>query len=86
MGATREQKGFTRESFFEVAGSHLRLGERVTMCRRIECPRCKKPSFAGCGMHVEQVLGDVPKHERCSCHAKDEGASEPSLLRRMFRF
>jgi len=23
--------------------------------------------FAGCGMHVEEVLGDVPKDERCQC-------------------
>ncbi len=38
------------------------------MCRRITCPRCGKPSFAGCGLHVEQVLGDVPPEERCRCH------------------
>ncbi|MGA0357866.1 MAG: hypothetical protein ACO3NQ_09765 [Ilumatobacteraceae bacterium] len=23
--------------------------------------------LAGCGMHVEQVLGHVPEAERCSC-------------------
>ncbi len=38
------------------------------MCRRITCPQCGKPSFAGCGLHVEQVLGDVPPEERCRCH------------------
>lgn len=37
------------------------------MCRRIECPKCHRPTFAGCGAHVEQVLGDVPKAERCHC-------------------
>lgn len=37
------------------------------MCRRVTCDRCGKPTFAGCGMHVEQVLGDVPKDERCKC-------------------
>lgn len=37
------------------------------MCRRVTCPRCGKPSFAGCGAHVEQVLGDVPKADRCRC-------------------
>lgn len=37
------------------------------MCRRIVCPQCKKPSYAGCGKHVEEVLGDVPPAERCRC-------------------
>jgi len=30
------------------------------MCRRVECRKCGRPTFAGCGAHVEQVLGDVP--------------------------
>ena len=38
-----------------------------SMCRRINCPRCGKPTFAGCGAHVEQVLGDVPPDRRCRC-------------------
>jgi hypothetical protein len=37
------------------------------MCRRVECRQCARPTYAGCGMHVEQVLGDVPKAERCRC-------------------
>lgn len=40
------------------------------MCRRVTCPACKKPTFAGCGMHIEQVLGDVAKEERCKCREK----------------
>ena len=42
------------------------------MCRRVTCERCGKPSFAGCGAHVEQVLGDVPPEERCRC-AEEQG-------------
>jgi hypothetical protein len=42
------------------------------MCRRVECARCGRPGFAGCGAHVEQVLGDVPRDERCRCH--EQGA------------
>jgi len=63
------------------------------MCRRIQCEKCGKPSFAGCGMHVEQVLADVPRAERCRC--AEERASEkppgqagqknPSWLRNLFR-
>ncbi len=39
------------------------------MCRRITCPDCGKPSFAGCGLHIESVLGDVPAGQRCLGHA-----------------
>lgn len=58
------------------------------MCRRVECAECQKPSYAGCGMHVEQVLGDVPREERCVCREKPKkekkGADAPSALRRFF--
>lgn len=37
------------------------------MCRRVTCKQCGKPSWAGCGAHVEMVLGDVPRAERCRC-------------------
>ncbi len=37
------------------------------MCMRTNCESCGKPSYAGCGRHVEQVLGNVPAHERCRC-------------------
>ena len=37
------------------------------MCRRVSCSTCGKPSWAGCGAHVEQVLGNVPRSERCQC-------------------
>lgn len=46
------------------------------MCRRVTCDRCGKPGFAGCGAHVEQVLGDVPKDKRCKC--ADERAAQPA--------
>jgi hypothetical protein len=45
------------------------------MCRRILCEKCQKPSFAGCGKHVEQVLRGVPELERCHCRAQERGAS-----------
>ena len=40
------------------------------MCQRVTCPTCGKPTFAGCGRHVEQVLGDVPPQDRCQCRDK----------------
>ncbi len=44
------------------------------MCKRVQCERCHKPSYAGCGMHVEQVLGDVPPAERCRCREQPQQA------------
>ncbi|KAI7888619.1 uncharacterized protein EV154DRAFT_604696 [Mucor mucedo] len=37
------------------------------MCERTTCDTCKKPTWAGCGQHIEQALEDVPKEERCVC-------------------
>ena len=37
------------------------------MCRPITCARCQRPTWRGCGRHVEQVLGHVPESERCTC-------------------
>jgi len=60
------------------------------MCRRVECSECRKPTYAGCGKHVEQVPASVPGEERCSYreHPKKkanmaEGA-RPSIFRRLF--
>ena len=50
------------------------------MCQRIDCPQCGKPTFSGCGRHVETVLRDVPLVERCHCseryRAPAAGAAE----------
>ncbi|MCA9591376.1 MAG: hypothetical protein KC657_39040 [Myxococcales bacterium] len=56
------------------------------MCRRAECRECNKPTFSGCGMHVEQVLGDVPREERCTCreNARREPSRDASILSRLF--
>ena len=43
------------------------------MCQRVTCSWCEKPTFAGCGRHVEHVLGDVPRSDRCHCHESPDG-------------
>jgi len=50
------------------------------MCRRVECRQCGGPTFAGCGQHVEQVLGDIAPAERCQCRelAKARGQGSNS--------
>jgi hypothetical protein len=59
------------------------------MCQRVKCSSCGKPTYAGCGAHVEQVLADVPKEDRCKCRDKTKtGASEGDrggLFQRLFR-
>ena len=45
------------------------------MCRRVQCEKCGKPTYAGCGAHIEQVLGDVPRADRCRC--REEAAVAP---------
>ncbi|HMJ53722.1 MAG TPA: hypothetical protein VK540_16670 [Polyangiaceae bacterium] len=59
------------------------------MCRRVQCESCGKPTYAGCGMHIEQVLAGVPAEERCHCRDRKEdpkpGAqAAPSIMRRIF--
>lgn len=58
------------------------------MCRRVTCPSCGKPTFSGCGMHVEQVLGDVRPEHRCHCDEKRAAKPLPgekeSVWKRLF--
>jgi len=38
-----------------------------TMCIKVLCDECEKPTYEGCGQHIEQVLGDIPEADRCHC-------------------
>lgn len=49
-----------------------RGGTKEGMCRRITCETCEKPTYVGCGDHIEQVLGDVPEADRCQGHDDDK--------------
>lgn len=55
------------------------------MCRRVSCPACGKPTYAGCGAHVDRVLAGVPPAERCQCRdqAPRQAASKESLVARL---
>lgn len=41
------------------------------MCSQTTCKNCGKPTWKGCGNHIEQALATVPKSERCTCSASD---------------
>ncbi|MEO8264927.1 MAG: hypothetical protein ABI706_05370 [Ilumatobacteraceae bacterium] len=52
------------------------------MCRRVTCKVCKRPTWAGCGAHVERVLGDVPTNDRCACRSEAHASRTPPQPRR----
>ncbi len=56
------------------------------MCSRTRCSRCDKPSWRGCGAHIEQVLGDVPEQERCQCRSANTSAAsaQPMSMDELF--
>lgn len=37
------------------------------MCQRVNCQTCGKPTWDGCGRHIEEALRGVPPEQRCDC-------------------
>ncbi|CAB4670996.1 unannotated protein [freshwater metagenome] len=37
------------------------------MCSEVTCENCKKPTWSGCGEHIEEALGSVALEDRCAC-------------------
>ncbi|MFZ9398132.1 MAG: hypothetical protein ACO28Q_06095 [Ilumatobacteraceae bacterium] len=54
------------------------------MCRQVTCRQCAKPSWAGCGAHVEEVLGHVPKDQRCRCDEAPSASTAPAAKKGFF--
>ena len=50
------------------------------MCRQVTCRKCGRPTWKGCGAHVEQVLHSVPVAERCRCSS--EKTPRPATTKR----
>ncbi len=46
------------------------------MCMRVDCRQCGKPTWSGCGKHIEQALAGVPAKDRCRC--REEKAAQKS--------
>jgi hypothetical protein len=46
------------------------------MCRQVKCSSCGKATYAGCGMHVEQVLAGVPASQRCRCQEQKQAKDQ----------
>jgi hypothetical protein len=58
----------------------MHLEGTTLMCQRIDCPKCGKPSYAGCGRHIEAVLADVPLAERCRCREEKRARASTSAV------
>jgi hypothetical protein len=58
----------------------LRKGRE--MCSRTTCRKCGKPTWSGCGQHIEIALKGVSKSARCQGHANDP--KEPGFFSKMF--
>lgn len=55
------------------------------MCTRVQCDRCGKPTWAGCGRHVETALAGVPPDARCRCREEStEAQSSDARPRKRF--
>lgn len=46
------------------------------MCMRTTCLTCGKPTWTGCGKHIEQAMAGVPVEARCVC-PPDQKAPAP---------
>ena len=51
------------------------------MCRQVTCRTCGRPTWAGCGQHVDRVMADVPPAQRCPGHVKEPRSG---MLARLF--
>jgi len=48
------------------------------MCQRIQCSRCRKPTWTGCGAHIEQALAGIPREARCHCREQGQERGKPA--------
>jgi len=42
------------------------------MCRKVTCSQCNKPTWTGCGRHIEEALAGIPVDKRCKCPRSSE--------------
>lgn len=55
------------------------------MCSKTTCRKCGKPTWSGCGNHIEIALQAVPKSQRCQGHQNDPVEPKgPGLFSKLF--
>ena len=45
------------------------------MCSKVICRQCNKPTWSGCGEHIEDALAGIAVSDRCKGH---EGQAKKS--------
>ncbi|MEY3890452.1 MAG: hypothetical protein RLY62_634 [Actinomycetota bacterium] len=45
------------------------------MCSKVTCKICSKPTWSGCGEHIEEALAGIPKSQRCAGHPEADKKS-----------
>lgn len=55
---------------------------RVKMCSLVKCKTCKKPTWSGCGEHIEEALAGIAVGDRCQGHIGE--VKKVGLLKRFF--
>lgn len=48
------------------------------MCSPVRCHVCGKTTWAGCGMHADQVMASVPADQRCEGHPAPSTPTSPT--------
>lgn len=54
------------------------------MCSRVKCRSCNKPTWSGCGDHIEEALAGVAKKDRCQCAGNAAVSSGSGFFSRIF--
>lgn len=55
----------------------------MSVCTKVQCRKCGKATYLGCGEHVEEALFGTALSERCICGEKK--SDETSFLSKLFK-
>lgn len=45
----------------------IMLINSISMCYRVQCQKCYKVTWAGCGKHINETMKGLPKKYICQC-------------------
>lgn len=48
------------------------------MCYPVQCAKCGKTTWAGCGLHKDMVMSKIPPENRCTCPREGEAHPAPA--------
>ena len=54
----------------------------IKLCDQVTCRKCNKPTWSGCGEHIEEALAGIAIADRCAGHAGE--VKKVGILSRLF--